>query len=105
LQRHPAPQQYAIAPRRADLFNRLRPDDYALSRQSDFAPTRLGSKAVDPSIRVSTGLRDLGGYRQILNAKILGLVPRLIAQLHPSKRFIDALLRFIAGRIARRPIA
>jgi Rps23 Pro-64 3,4-dihydroxylase Tpa1-like proline 4-hydroxylase len=55
--------------------------DYALSRQSDFAPTRLGSKAVDPAFRVSTGLRELGGYRRILKAKILGLVPSLISQL------------------------
>jgi len=55
--------------------------DYALSRQADFAPTRLGSKAVNPAIRVSTGLRELGGYRQVLKAKILGLVPSLISQL------------------------
>jgi SM-20-related protein len=55
--------------------------DYALSRQSDFAPTRLASKAVDPLFRVSTGLRELDGYRQILKAKILGLVPSLISQL------------------------
>lgn len=55
--------------------------EHALSRQADFAPTRLGSKAVDPSIRVSTSLRELGGYRPILKTKILGLVPSLIAQL------------------------
>ena len=38
-------------------------------------------KAVNPAIRVSTGLRELGGYRQILKIKLLGLVPSLIAQL------------------------
>jgi SM-20-related protein len=54
--------------------------DYALSRQADFAPTRLGSRAIDPSIRISTSLRELGSYRQILKAKIFEVLPRLIAQ-------------------------
>lgn len=55
--------------------------DYALSREFDFTPTRLGSNAIDPSFRVSTGLRDLGDYREILKAKILSVLPSLIAQL------------------------
>jgi Rps23 Pro-64 3,4-dihydroxylase Tpa1-like proline 4-hydroxylase len=55
--------------------------DYTLSRQCDFTPTRLGSKAVNPSIRVSMGLWELGGYRQVLEAKILGLLPNLISRL------------------------
>jgi SM-20-related protein len=55
--------------------------DYALSRQSDFTATRLESNAVDPSIRVSTALRELGAYRQILKRKILELLPGLITQL------------------------
>ena len=55
--------------------------DHALSRQPEIAPTRVGSEAVNPAIRVSTGVRELGGYRQILKIKLLGLVPSLIAQL------------------------
>jgi SM-20-related protein len=55
--------------------------DYALSRQSDFVPTKLGSGAVDPSFRVSTGLRELGSYQQVLKVKILDLVPWLVSQL------------------------
>ena len=56
--------------------------DYALLRQADFAPTRLGSKAVNPAVRVSTGLRELGGYRQILKTKILGSVlEQLVSRL------------------------
>jgi SM-20-related protein len=55
--------------------------DYALARQSDFAPTQLVSGAIDPSTRVSTSLRNLGNYRQILKAKILDLVPTLITRL------------------------
>lgn len=54
---------------------------YALSRQSDFQPTRLNSEAINPSIRVSTGLRDLGRYRKVLKEKILGIVPELVARL------------------------
>jgi SM-20-related protein len=54
---------------------------FALSKQCDFAPTQVVGKALDPSIRVSTGLHELGGYRPLLKDKILGLVPKLIAQL------------------------
>jgi SM-20-related protein len=57
--------------------------DYALSRYSDFAPTRVVPGTVDTSIRVSIGL-DLGGYRKIFKAKILDLVPTLISRLHVS---------------------
>ncbi len=64
--------------------------DYALARQSEFAPTRLGSNNVDSSFRVSTRLRDLGGYREIVEAKMRGQLPGLIAELRmdpfqPSK--------------------
>jgi SM-20-related protein len=55
--------------------------DYALSRQSEFAPTRVGSKVVNPTARVSKGLRDLGSYRAILKAKIIDLMPVLVARL------------------------
>jgi SM-20-related protein len=54
---------------------------YAVSREVDFEPTRLGSKAIDSSIRVSTSVRDLGRYRKILKDKILAIVPELIARL------------------------
>jgi Rps23 Pro-64 3,4-dihydroxylase Tpa1-like proline 4-hydroxylase len=59
--------------------------DYAVSRQSDFTPTRFGPKKVDPSIRLSLGLRDLGKFRRILEAKILDVLPSLIAQLRVSQ--------------------
>ena len=55
--------------------------DYTLLRQADFQRTRVASNAVKPSIRVSTSLRDLGVYRKILKAKILGIVPELVARL------------------------
>jgi SM-20-related protein len=55
--------------------------DYAQAHQSDFAPTKLGAKAVNPSYRVSVGLRDLGQYREVLKNKIFELLPRLIAEL------------------------
>lgn len=55
--------------------------EHALSRQSDFTPTRVVANSVNPEVRVSTGLRNLGGYRQLLKTRILGLVPELIARL------------------------
>jgi Rps23 Pro-64 3,4-dihydroxylase Tpa1-like proline 4-hydroxylase len=54
---------------------------FALSKQSHFIPTRIASKAIDPAIRVSKGLRELGAYRSHLKVKILGLLPELIARL------------------------
>jgi SM-20-related protein len=59
--------------------------DYAVARQADFLPTRLNSKMVDPAIRVSAGLRELGGYRAVFKTKVLGLVPELIARLQVTR--------------------
>jgi SM-20-related protein len=61
--------------------------DYAVSRQSDFTPTQMGSIGrvrFDPSFRSSMSLSDLGKFKQVLKAKILGLLPTLIAQLRVS---------------------
>jgi SM-20-related protein len=54
---------------------------YAVSRQSDFLPTRLGSRGVNPSVRISTCLRDLGKFRSVLETKILDLVPSFVAEM------------------------
>jgi SM-20-related protein len=81
---------------------------YALSRQADFQPTRVGSRAVDPSIRVSTGLRDLDSYRKILKGKILGIVPDLVARLQviplASPRLETELVAHGDGAFYRRHI-
>lgn len=58
--------------------------DYTVSRQRDFAPTRLVSHAVDPSFRISLGLRDLGKFKQILNSKMLDLVPSFVARMRTA---------------------
>ena len=55
--------------------------DYALAHQSDFAPTKIGSMAVNPSVRVSVSLPDLGQYRQPLKTRIFEQLPQLIAEL------------------------
>jgi len=55
--------------------------DYAISRQSDFTPTRLRSRGVDPSVRISSGLRDLGKFRQVLKSKILDLLPSFLTEM------------------------
>ena len=62
--------------------------DYAVSRQSDFIPTQIGSVSrVDPSvrIRISMGLGDLGKFRRVFKRKILNLLPTLTAQLRVSQ--------------------
>lgn len=55
--------------------------DHALSRQAEFAPTKVGKRAVDPAIRVSLGVRDLGPYARLLEGRILALLPKLVADL------------------------
>jgi SM-20-related protein len=63
--------------------------DYAVSRESDFTPTLVvksyapaATDALDRSIQTSPGLlNDLGPFRQMFEARILGLLPVLIAQL------------------------
>jgi SM-20-related protein len=55
--------------------------DHAVARQADFAPTKVGTRAVNPATRISSGTRDLGNFRAILKDKILGLVPKLIVDL------------------------
>ena len=54
---------------------------YTLGRQSEFTPSRLGSKQVDESFRVSSVIRELGEYRARLETRIFGLLPRLVAEL------------------------
>lgn len=54
--------------------------EYALSRQSDFTPTRV-ARGADPAIRISAGLHDLGDYRRYFKSQIFDLLPELIAQL------------------------
>jgi SM-20-related protein len=58
--------------------------DYALAHEAAFEPTGTGHKkegAVKPATRRSVGIRDLGSFKPILKAKVLGLVPELVAKL------------------------
>jgi hypothetical protein len=59
--------------------------DHAISRQTRFTPTGVGSAPggalIDPSVRISTGLRDLGSFGPLLRARILGLLPTLVETL------------------------
>jgi SM-20-related protein len=58
--------------------------NYTVSRQWDFAPTRLASHAVDPSFRISLGLRDLGKFKQILKTKMQDLVPSFVTKMRTA---------------------
>ena len=40
--------------------------DYAILHQSDFIPTKVRSKKFDPTVRVSTRLRQLGSFQEML---------------------------------------
>jgi SM-20-related protein len=59
--------------------------DHAISRQTQFRPTGVGAKpgmtSINPSVRVSTGLGDLGPFRPVLKERILGLLPTLVERL------------------------
>jgi Rps23 Pro-64 3,4-dihydroxylase Tpa1-like proline 4-hydroxylase len=55
--------------------------DYVQSRQADFAPTRLKSARLDPSLRQSTALRDLGPFKPVIDTKLFSVVPTLMQEL------------------------
>lgn len=56
--------------------------DYAISHQSEFVPTKLGSLgSVDTSYRLSSVLTDLGKFKQLLKTKIFDLVPSFVAAM------------------------
>jgi Rps23 Pro-64 3,4-dihydroxylase Tpa1-like proline 4-hydroxylase len=58
--------------------------DYVASRQSDFTPATVISdrnELDDRSFRVAMKLRDLGEFKQVLENRILELLPKLIAEL------------------------
>ena len=58
--------------------------DHAISHQSDFTPAKLESKGVDSSYRVSMALPDLGKFGQVLEAKILELLPSFITAMRAT---------------------
>ena len=78
-----------LAPYR--LFeNFLEPDrladllDFAERHEAEFEPTGVVGQTKpgpDPTIRRSTGLRQLGEFRPLLRARLLALAPALIAEL------------------------
>ena len=58
--------------------------DFTLANEAAFDPTWLGGEEkgrFDPTIRFSTGTRDLGPYRRPLKEKLRALVPGLVARL------------------------
>ncbi|MFZ0694278.1 MAG: 2OG-Fe(II) oxygenase, partial [Alphaproteobacteria bacterium] len=57
----------------------------------DFTPTQLFSKQVNPAIRASTGLRQLGPYREMLESTIFSAVPAFINELRVTPFKADRL--------------
>jgi hypothetical protein len=61
--------------------------DYTLAHEQAFQPTKVGrfdEGVTNPAIRVSHGMRELGGFRPILRLKILAVVPDIVARLHAT---------------------
>jgi SM-20-related protein len=59
--------------------------NYAVSHQSDFSPTQVGTIGrVNPSFRISVSLGTLGRFKQVFEAKVLGMLPALVTQLRVS---------------------
>ncbi len=58
--------------------------DFAVVHEAAFAPTMIGppeTRKLNPYFRISVGMHDLGRFRPVLKAKMLGLVPELVAKL------------------------
>jgi SM-20-related protein len=62
--------------------------DYAVAHEARFEPTRVGAThepgAIDPAMRVSTSLGDLGPFRPLLRTRIFERLPTLVAQLRTT---------------------
>jgi len=61
--------------------------EFTLSHEPSFEPTkvgRAGPEAINPEIRVSLSMRDLGPFKPILKSKVLALLPDLVAKLKTS---------------------
>ena len=61
--------------------------DHVLGREAEFAPTRVGQAqdaAINPEVRQSLSVRDLGDFRQVLDAQVRDRAPALMADLRMS---------------------
>ena len=55
---------------------------YVLARESSFKQSTIGKFAEhNPKLRISRLLSDLGPFKQLIEQRVLGLVPEFIAQL------------------------
>jgi SM-20-related protein len=60
---------------------------HVAARQSAFAATRVGpanNGRIDPALRVSASLKDLGEFKALLKARLRGMAEALIADLRVS---------------------
>ncbi len=55
--------------------------DYAHAHQSEFGPTKVGGANVNPSVRKSESVRQIGHYRRVLKTRIFDLLPTIVAKL------------------------
>jgi len=55
--------------------------DFAAAHEADFYSTKVRSGRVNPAMRVSKGIRELGQYRALLKAKIINTLPMLVTRL------------------------
>jgi SM-20-related protein len=71
--------------------------EYAVLHEADFVPTKVGRNKLDPTFRVSAHLRKLGAFQQIIESKILAILPSLIDELRVTP--------FQAGRLGTELVA
>jgi SM-20-related protein len=64
--------------------------DFAFLRQADFIPTKVRSKKFDPTVRVSTRLRQLGSFQEMLESRMLSILPALIDELRVTPFQVDS---------------
>lgn len=60
---------------------------FTLAHERAFEPTTVGrveGGVINPALRVSVGIRELGEFRPVLKSKILPLVPELVAKLRTT---------------------
>jgi SM-20-related protein len=71
--------------------------EHAVLHEADFVPTKVGRNKLDPTFRVSARLCQLAAFQEIIESKILAMLPSLIDELRVTS--------FQAGRLGTELVA
>ncbi len=65
--------------------------EYAVTHEPDFVPTEVRFQRLDPTVRVSARLAQLGAFRQIIEHKVFEMLPVLTDELRVTPLQADRM--------------